>query len=85
MARSRGTCSASRVAACRKGGGRIGDLLVQAFIEVPKKLTSRQRELLRELAELEHAHVTPNRKSFLDKLVEYFAPASDKVGEQKEE
>lgn len=66
-------------------GGRIGDLLVQAFIEVPKKLTSRQRELLRELAELEHAHVTPNRKSFLDKLVEYFAPASDKVGEQKEE
>lgn len=58
-------------------GGRPGDLLVQTFIEVPKKLTARQEELLRELAELEHANVTPHRKSFLDKLRDYFTGDED--------
>jgi molecular chaperone DnaJ len=53
-------------------GGPSGDLLVQTFIEVPKKLTARQEELLRELAELENANVTPHRKSFLEKLAGYF-------------
>ena len=65
-------------------GGRTGDLLVQTFIEVPKKLTARQKELLHELAELEHANVTPNRKSFLEMLRDYFVPA-DQPGEKKED
>jgi molecular chaperone DnaJ len=52
---------------------RHGDLLVQTFIETPKKLNPRQEELLRELAELENANVTPQRKSFLEKLKGYFA------------
>lgn len=56
-------------------GGRRGDLVVQVAIDVPKKLDRRQEELLRELAELEHANVTPHRKSFLEKLRDYFAPA----------
>jgi len=55
--------------------GRLGDLLVQTFIEVPKKLTARQQELLRELAETENAHVTPHRKSFLEKFCEWLSPA----------
>jgi molecular chaperone DnaJ len=55
-------------------GGSTGDLLVQTYIEVPKKLNTRQAELLRELAELEHADVTPQRKSFLERLKEYFSP-----------
>ncbi len=49
-------------------GGRVGDLLVQIFVEVPKKLSQRQEELLRQLAEEEHANVSPHRQSFLDKL-----------------
>lgn len=53
-------------------GGYRGDLLVQTYIETPKKLTQRQEELLREFAELEHANVTPHRKSFLEKLTSYF-------------
>ena len=52
-------------------GRHKGDLLVQTFIEVPKKLTAEQKKLLRELAELEHTHVTPQRKSVLEKLKEY--------------
>lgn len=58
-------------------GGPQGDLLVQTYIEVPKKLNARQDELLRQLAEQEHAEVTPHRRSFLDKLREYFAPSGD--------
>jgi molecular chaperone DnaJ len=50
----------------------LGDLLVQVNIEVPKKLTQRQQELLRELAELEHTHVSPHRKSFIEKVKDYF-------------
>jgi molecular chaperone DnaJ len=53
-------------------GGLTGDLVVQTYIEVPKKLASRQEELLRELAELERTDVTPHRKSFLEKIRDYF-------------
>ncbi len=53
-------------------GGRPGDLLVQVFIEVPKKVSAEQERLLRELAELDHDAVLPHRKSFLDKLRDFF-------------
>ncbi len=52
--------------------GRPGDLLVQVFIEVPKKLSNGQERLLRELAELDHESVLPHRKSFLEKLRTFF-------------
>ena len=50
----------------------LGDLLVQVVIEVPKKLSKEEDTLLRELAELEHKHVAPERKGFFEKLKEYF-------------
>ena len=53
-------------------GGRSGDLLVQVFIEVPKKLPADQEELLRKLAELEDEAVLPHRKSFLEKVADLF-------------
>ena len=65
-------------------GGASGDLLVRTYVEVPKKLATRQEELLRELAELERTHVTPHRKSFLDKLRDYFT-SSDNGSEQTED
>ncbi len=58
-----------------RGAGGKGDLHVQTFIEVPKKLTPRQRELLTELAELERANVTPHRKTFFESIKEYFSPS----------
>ncbi len=50
-----------------------GDLLVQTFIETPKKLSAKQEQLLRQLAEMEHAEVLPERKNFLERIKEYFA------------
>jgi molecular chaperone DnaJ len=50
----------------------VGDLLVQVTIEVPKRITAEEEELLRKLAELEHKNVAPARKSFFDKVKEYF-------------
>jgi molecular chaperone DnaJ len=52
--------------------GRPGDLLVQIVVETPRNLTKRQEELFRELAELEQSHVSPQRKSFLDKVRDFF-------------
>lgn len=56
---------------------RKGDLLVQTYIETPKKLTTRQEELLRELAELEEKNVSPQRESFLEKIRGYFTSTSE--------
>jgi molecular chaperone DnaJ len=53
------------------GSGR-GDELVEVLIETPKRLSPRQEELLRELAELDHHDVSPKRKSFLEKLRDFF-------------
>ena len=49
-----------------------GDLLVQLYIEVPKKLGADYKKLLRQLAEIENAQVTPERKSFFKQLKKYF-------------
>jgi molecular chaperone DnaJ len=55
----------------RRGGN--GDLLVQVVLEVPKHLDPEHEELLRQMAEMEHANVTPHRKSFFEKLKGVFA------------
>jgi molecular chaperone DnaJ len=47
---------------------RNGDEVVQILIEIPKKLTERQKVLLREFASTEDDKVMPQRKGFLDKL-----------------
>ena len=47
---------------------RQGDELVQVLIEVPKKLTEKQKQLLRDFAGTEDGNSMPQRKSFLDKL-----------------
>jgi molecular chaperone DnaJ len=57
-------------------GGSPGDLHVQTYIEVPKKLTPNQERLLRELAEVERTEVSPHRKTFMERLREYFTTPS---------
>jgi molecular chaperone DnaJ len=53
-------------------GRGIGDLHVHVNVEVPKSLSPRSEELLRELAAEEHASVSPKRTSFFSRLAEYF-------------
>ncbi len=53
------------------GHGR-GDLHVRVVIETPRKLTPRQEDLLREFAKTEELQVSPQRKTFLDKVRELF-------------
>lgn len=77
---SPGTQSGELFRLARKGmpdphGGRLGNLLVRVIVEVPKKLSLRQEELLREMADEENANVSPHRLSFLEKLREYMAPS----------
>jgi molecular chaperone DnaJ len=59
--------------------GGSGDLLVQVLVETPRKLTPRQEELLRELAEIENVYISEKRKSFLDKIKEYVYGAGQKA------
>jgi molecular chaperone DnaJ len=54
------------------GGRARGDELVEVSVETPRHLTARQEELLREFAEIEHEQVSPRRKSFFEKLRDYF-------------
>lgn len=53
------------------GHGR-GDLLIRVKIETPKKMTKQQEKILREFAELEERNVTPERKSFFEKMKSLF-------------
>jgi len=58
------------------GRGR-GDELVEVVVETPRNLTPRQEELLREFAEIEHEQVSPRRKSFFEKLRDYFTEEAE--------
>jgi len=52
-------------------GGARGDQLVRVFIETPRKLTDRQKELLREFAQIESEKT--GSKSFFEKIADYFS------------
>ena len=56
--------------------GRRGDQHVQVFVEVPKKLTAEQRELLEKFGKTEDANITPQRKGFFEKLKDCFGKES---------
>jgi len=58
------------------GRGRGGEV-VGVIVETPRFLSPRQEELLRSLAELDHEDVSPKRKSFFEKLRDYFTEEAD--------
>ncbi len=53
--------------------GHQGDLVVVLLIEIPKKLTDQQEQLLREYAETEDRDVLPHSKSFWEKITDYLS------------
>jgi molecular chaperone DnaJ len=56
---------------------RVGDELIQVMIEIPKRLTEKQKQLLRDYAATEDHSVMPQRKSFLEKLREKLTGEAD--------
>ena len=57
----------------RGGNGRPGDLLVEIQVEVPRKLSAEQEELLRKLSDLDHKDVMPHSQSFFEKVKTFFS------------
>ena len=51
--------------------GRRGNMIVVTLIEIPKKLTSEQEQLLREFAKTENHDVMPHTKSFWESIRSY--------------
>jgi molecular chaperone DnaJ len=54
------------------GGGGRGDQLVRIVVEVPRRVSKRETEILRELEAWQEAHPGEARRSFLDKLKDLF-------------
>lgn len=54
-----------------QGRGR-GDLVIEIMVETPTKLSSRQKEILRELQETETGDETPQSKGFFDRIKDAF-------------
>ena len=50
------------------------------MVVTPTKLTTRQEELLRELAEHDHEPIVHTRKGFFEKLRDYFTEETDADG-----
>lgn len=53
-------------------GNGEGDLLVQATVETPVRLSEKQKDLLKKFAELETETNSPRQKSFFDKMKSFF-------------
>jgi molecular chaperone DnaJ len=75
----RGTQSGDEVRIAGKGmphlrGGRTGDLVVHVRVVTPRRLTKRQEELFHELEEIDGTEIPPERKSFFDRIREFFTP-----------
>ncbi len=52
---------------------RRGDQVVIVHVETPRKLSAKQRDILKEFAKTEDLKVHPQRRTFLEKVKDYFA------------
>ncbi len=59
-------------------GAGTGDQLCRIMVEVPTKLTAKQKELLQEFERLNGAHTAPLTTGFFDKVKEIFAEKTKK-------
>lgn len=58
--------------------GRRGNQIVQVGVEIPKKLSREQADLLRKFAATEDKSVLPESKGFFEQVKEYLSGESDK-------
>jgi molecular chaperone DnaJ len=78
QALKRGTQSGDEIRISGRGmphlrGGRTGDLVVHVRLVTPRSLTKRQEELFHELEEIDGTEIPPERKSFLERIREFFS------------
>jgi molecular chaperone DnaJ len=59
-----------------QGRGR-GDMVIEIMVETPTKLTSRQKELLRELKETETGEECPQSKGFFERIKDAWSDLTD--------
>jgi molecular chaperone DnaJ len=59
-------------------GSGSGDQLCRVIVEVPTRLTAKQKELLREFDQLSGEHTTPITKGFFEKVKEVFGDGGKK-------
>lgn len=57
----------------RVGSHQKGDQIVSVYIDVPKKLTPRQKELLEEFAVIDGEHINESSKGLKEKLKDFFS------------
>jgi molecular chaperone DnaJ len=57
--------------------GRRGDELIQVVVEIPRRLSKKQSDLLREFAQTEDKSVLPESKGWLEKVVQFLAGQED--------
>ena len=55
-----------------RGSGK-GDLILRTKVEIPKRLNSKQKELLRQFEETTSDREYENRKGFMDRVRELFS------------
>lgn len=53
-------------------GGSRGDQLVRIKVVVPKKLSEKQKDVLRKFADISKDNINPEEKSFLNKIKDLF-------------
>ena len=56
---------------------RKGDQVVRVLIEIPRKLSKKQEELLREFVKTEDSQVLPESKGFLERLKQFWSTLGD--------
>ncbi|MEE2565405.1 molecular chaperone DnaJ [Hyphobacterium marinum] len=64
----------------RVRGGPRGDMIVELFVETPRNLTERQKELLREFCELSGKNCNPDSDGFLGKAKRFWDDLTSEDG-----
>lgn len=57
--------------------GQLGDLYVELFVETPRNLTSKQKELLREFSESCGENTNPEHQGFISRVKSFFDASAD--------
>jgi molecular chaperone DnaJ len=56
---------------------RRGNQVVQVAVEIPKKLSREQQDLLRKFAATEDKNVQPESRGFFERVKEYLTPEAE--------